>query len=146
MIAAGKYSKPLITAVNFGETSNGNDVVTIAFDIEGETVYYNGFLTEKAAEYALEALRNAGLEGDDILQAEKSVDEGGLVGARPFQVVVVHDEYEGKTRAVVRFINSELRGFEPMKEDRKKAVRERMRAKLAASAKKTQDSEAPFPA
>lgn len=103
MIATGThYARG--TDVEFG-FANSKEQVAVRFRIEGgaedgqEIVWY-GFFTDKTAERTLEALRFCGWDSDDIGEVSTEV-----VGRNLIKIVVEHDDYNGKVRAKVAWVN-----------------------------------------
>jgi hypothetical protein len=87
-----------------GKTEKGNRQVAVRFqtfdseDRPGEQITWYGYFTEKTAERTLESLQHCGWEGDDI------TDLAGIE-RNEVQLVVEHEEYEGKTHARVAWVN-----------------------------------------
>jgi hypothetical protein len=106
VIEPGKY-RARATEWGLGETSNNNMQIGVAFeclDLEpGTGITWYGSLTDAALEYTLKDLRAMGWQGDDITELDNN---GGKLDARDVQIVVVHEEYQGKTRAKVKWVNS----------------------------------------
>jgi hypothetical protein len=65
---------------------------------EGESLTWFGSFTEKAERWTLEALRNMGWPKDSHLHQLGKLDA-------EVSIVVEADEYQGKTRSRVRYIN-----------------------------------------
>lgn len=87
-----------------GKTEKGSRQVAVRFetfddqDQPGERITWYGYFTEKTQERTLESLQHCGWEGDDI------TDLSGIE-RNEVQLVVEHDEYEGKVRAKVAWVN-----------------------------------------
>ena len=68
-------------------------------EFAGRTRTWIGYLTSDAVDRTIESMRNFGAQGDDISEWP---DQQLTV---PVQVVVKHEEYEGKPRDRIAFIN-----------------------------------------
>jgi hypothetical protein len=64
----------------------------------GYTITWFGFFTEKTMQRTIESLRYCGWQDDDIIKMEG-------MGTLQVQIVVGHEEWEGKPRAKVRWVN-----------------------------------------
>lgn len=103
MIEAGTYYARG-TDVEFG-FANNKEQVAVRFRIEGgnadgQELAWFGFFTDKSAERTMEALRFCGWETNDL--GDISTD---VVGRNLVKIVVEHDEYDGKTRAKIAWVN-----------------------------------------
>lgn len=112
MIDAGYYravAVPVSTPegdsyVQFGESSTGKPQLVVNFEIlegpsEGKRIAWFGYFTEKTTQRTVESLRLCGFKGDDLAGAVvQKLDQ-------EVQIVVAHEEYEGKTTAKVRWVN-----------------------------------------
>lgn len=92
------------TFVQFGESKNGNPQVVVNFEIlEGEQagrrIAWFGYFTEKTAPRTVESLRYCGFVGNDLAAAvTQQLDQ-------EVQIVVGHEDYQGKTSAKVQWVN-----------------------------------------
>jgi hypothetical protein len=116
-----------------GETKSGAEQVAIEFDFldfEGTRLTYYGTFSDKAVEHTLRALRTAGWRGDDLADLSSI----GGPDAPEVDLVVENEEWEGKVRLKVRWVNP--RGGLGMKAalapDKAKAFAARMRGQVAA--------------
>jgi hypothetical protein len=91
---------------------------------EIERCTWMGFLTKKAEERTIQALRLCGWYGEDIT----NLLEDGLA-LNEVEVVIQHEEYNDRTRAKIAFVNKIGSGPKPLDEDRMKSIRDRVRAK-----------------
>jgi hypothetical protein len=88
----------------FGETGTGTMQVVLHFEItdgefRGRRLPWFGYFTDDSWTRTMDSLEIAGFEGDDVEQfAKQEVDK--LVS-----ITVDHNEYEGKTRARVAWVN-----------------------------------------
>lgn len=100
MIEPGTYTARA-TEIDFGEASNGTPQIAVLFEAvdTGETITWYGYLTEKAAKYAVQALRTMGWQGDDL----SALDIGDI--QEEVSIVVDTEEYDGQTRTKVKWVN-----------------------------------------
>lgn len=128
----GTYRGKALGAV-LGETSKGAEQVAIEFgffDAENTRYTYFGTFGEKALEHTLKALRTAGWKGDDL----SDLSSIGGPDAPEVDLVVENEEYEGKVRAKIKWVNPRggLSLKAPLPADKAKAFAARMRAQVAA--------------
>lgn len=134
-------ARPLEAVLTY--TAAGNEQVHISFELlddgfEGKYLTYFGSFSEKAQEHTFKALRNCGWTGVDLS------DLSGL-NADEVSLVVENEEYEGKVRAKVRWVNAPggVTVKAPLPPDKAKAFAARMKGQLLAFDK---TSTAPKPA
>jgi hypothetical protein len=103
MLEPGNYKGRAVTW-GLGETSTGKEQIAIEFmtmdtaGVEGPHINWFGYFSDAAFETTIKALRTCGWTGIDVS------DLSGL-DANEVQLIVEHEEYEGKKRARVRWIN-----------------------------------------
>lgn len=103
MIQPGKYTAVAVAEdVQWGKTKTDKVQVAIPFRIEegqhaGHTITWFGFFTEKARERTLESLRFCGWKGNDLANL------GPL--DQQVEIVVDEEEYDGKVRTKVQWVN-----------------------------------------
>ncbi len=114
MISAGRHNAMAVPVetdggpvyAQFGVTNNGKNQVVVNFEIldgedAGQTIAWFGyFATEKNAKKTIESLRACGFKGDDLAAC------GDQVLEQRVSLVVEHEEYEGKVKAKVAWVNS----------------------------------------
>lgn len=89
----------------FGVTEKGNKYVSVSFEIlDGEDAgqkisWFGYFSTEKNAKRTIESLRYCGFKGSDL----STVGDQAL--EQRVSLTVEHDEYDGKVRAKVAWVN-----------------------------------------
>ncbi len=124
---------------SFGKSSNGNEqvIVTFATD-EGRKSWYGSF-TEAAVDFTLEALENCGWDGGSL----KTLDGMGSVDVN---LVIDCEEYEGKLRERIRFINKPRAARDPLPVDAISALESRLAGKLKErrAARVEEDFKDPF--
>ena len=147
MIEAGKYTARVVDAAAGQNEKTGTDQVVVELEItesgeqQGARITYYGYLTDRAAEYTMEALENTGWSGDGFADADFADCEGHVC-----QIVVQHEEgQDGTTRARVRWINAPRR-FSAGKPGDVAALEARLKGKLLArkSARPAQRRPAPI--
>lgn len=100
MIEKGTYLAKAWSQVQFGKNANNKPFVRVKFEIKDRgSIIWDGFLTDDAAEKTLEQLENCGWNGKKL----DSKLEG--MGSKQVELVVDHEEHEGKTYARVRWVN-----------------------------------------
>jgi hypothetical protein len=135
MLSPGYYRARAVEYA-LGKTQNGTRQVAVRFEVldeqgapGGERVTWYGYFTEKTAERTLESLQYCGWEGDDV------TDLTGIE-RNEVQIVVEHEEYEGKTNARVAWVNRAGGGSiaikAPLDEAEKAAFAREMKAKVLA--------------
>ena len=149
----GIYRAKAISHV-LGESKNkGTPQSQVAFELsqegyEGQRIDWLGYYTEKTEDRTLESLRIAGWTGDDLSAAELP----GL-GSTEVDLVIENEEWEGKTRSKVQWVNKPggIALGKPMDDVARKTFAARMRAKIATQGKlvgqrtaKVDDSDIPF--
>jgi hypothetical protein len=103
LIPEGTYTACAVAAdVQWGHTSGGKEQIVVPFRIldgeaRGRVITWFGFFTDKTWERTMQSLRYAGWTGDDVAN----------LGDLPNQVEIVigHEEYDGKTRAKIQWVN-----------------------------------------
>lgn len=127
----GTYRARAVDA-QLGETSSGKEQVAISFQLlhpgfEGQHLAYYGSFSERALPITLKALRACGWVGNDL------ADLTGI-GSSEVNLVVEHEEYEGRIQARVRWVNSIATGLVKKQLDptAAKAFAARMRGAIAA--------------
>lgn len=109
MVQAGKYLAKIV-AYGVGESSSGKPRIEIKFgfkDAQGvdQTLWWNGYLTEKSIQITAKALVNCGLKGTDYDELAKGAESGMLNMEAPVEVEVQNEEFEGKTRSKIAWVN-----------------------------------------
>lgn len=150
MIPPGRYKARAIEGA-LGETSGGKEQVAVLFEIvegdyQGQQMTWYGYFhgadsskAQKNAKRTLESLRHCGWKGDDL------TDLSGL-GANEVQIVVEQEEYEGKIRTKIAWVNKcgGLALNTPLTGDKAKAFAARMKG-LALTVKPPEPAVAPAP-
>jgi hypothetical protein len=145
MLAEGKYRARAVEWSQVTENERtGNEEIRTLFQIteegpdSGSNITWRGYFTEGTAERTIESLRYMGWTGNDI------TDIQGL-DANEVQLVIKHEEYEGKPQAKVAWVNRLAQVYmgQPMSADKKKAFAARMKGLVVASAQGTRSSPNP---
>jgi hypothetical protein len=133
MIAEGKYEAK-VTGIVLSEGKNAEQVLIefelTAPEVAGQNITAYRSLSDKAAEYTVKDLQTLGVSGLTDQELEAAID-------KRCQIVVQHEEYDGKTRAKVKFINP-LGGLSmatPLQDDKKRLLAAKMKGLFAASSK-----------
>jgi hypothetical protein len=120
-----------------GMTGTGKEQVGIEWLLLDGTdrriTSYHYFSSDKAIEISMEALRNAGFRGMDLSDLSSLTDREDTPTPE-CELVIVHEEYNGKTSAKVRFVNAGggLAMANPLDQSQAKAFAARMRGAIAA--------------
>jgi hypothetical protein len=107
--------------------------VVVSFEITtaehaGTTINWFGFLTDKTTERTIESLRYAGWKGSDLSDlSDLSKSDTPVV-----ELVIEHEEYEGKTRPKVQWVNRVGRAGKALPAEQAKTLAARMRGAIAA--------------
>lgn len=113
---------------HLGYTSKGNEQVIVRFVIVGgphdaESVVWTGFFSEACFDRTIQSLRYCGWRGDDIS------DLSGI-DANEVDVVVDHNDYQGKVTARVAWVNQKG-GLGSMSPAKAKEFAEHVKARIA---------------
>jgi hypothetical protein len=113
MIKPGTY-RAKATEGALGLTKGGKEQAAIAFAIidgehAGESVTWFGYFTDATAERTIESLRTCGWIGDDLSDLTGILDN-------EVQIVIEHEDYEGKTQVRVKWVNRSGSGGLALKE------------------------------
>lgn len=104
MIAQGQHLARAIEAA-FGKTQGGKHQIAVQFELleseTGDTITWFGYFTERSRKYTFDALRICGWNSDRIKHAATDI----MNSPQEVELKVVHETYEGETRAKVRFVN-----------------------------------------
>jgi hypothetical protein len=105
-------------SIQFNEAGTGNTQAVIGFEFcevveddssnpqlepTGEFISYFGAFTDKGTVHTVKALRACGWEGDDLSELPALADSGAL--ANEVSLVIVHEVYNGETKAKVKWVN-----------------------------------------
>lgn len=130
MLEAGEYRAKAVKA-QLGKSTKGNEQIGVEFellDFSPQHIGWYGSFTEAAFEITMKGLTAAGFKGSDLS------DTSWLEGAPEVILVVAHEEWEGKVRAKVKFING-LGGVnmkDALDGNAAKSFAERMKGKVLA--------------
>lgn len=132
LMEPGDYRAKAIEAV-LGRSSKGTEQVAVRFallDFPQQTITWYGFFSDAAFEITMRGLRAAGFTGDNLADLSSLRED-----VSPEVVLVVeHDEYQGKVRARVKFING-LGGMavkDALDDVEAKAFAQRMKGRVLA--------------
>lgn len=106
----------------------------VIFETEHGTIYGDLYMTEKTIEKTIEKMRAMGWEGTDL----QELNDGTVLRGKKCRISVEHEEYDGKMRARVGWINPI--DWQPgLSHDEEMAVKVKMFNKFVAKSKKAVD-------
>lgn len=137
LIPAGQYAAVAVPVrteagdswAQFGETKNGNPQVAVNFEIlegehSGRRITWFGYFTEKTTVRTVESLRYCGFTGNDLAAATYMPLENEV------QIVIDHEEYNGKWSAKVQWVNKAGGGLFKLEKPMDKRGLERFAAQM----------------
>lgn len=133
LIPIGTYIGHAVSGVLSESENKQTPQIVVDFElttaeVAGRRMPWYGFLTKKTAERTFEALRYSGWKGTDI---DAPLDFGG-VNAPDVELVVDHEEWEGKTRARIQWVNRMGgKSAAALPPDKAKVIAAKMRGVLA---------------
>jgi hypothetical protein len=134
-IPNGTYrGKAIPDSHRLGRSKNkGTEQSEVEFELTqegftGTRITWVGYYTERTEDRTLESLRHAGWTGDDLAASPLP----GL-GSTEVDLVIENEEYDGKTRSKVAFVNKPggIAMGVPMDDVQRRSFADRMRAKIA---------------
>jgi len=135
VIGAGRHEVKIVSHVLTKSSQKGTPCMAVVFeDDAGEHITYYGYLSDAALEYTLKALAAMGW---DAAQHDGRIDVlngTDLLLGHKVEIVVDEEEYEGKVRAKVRFVNEIGGGMgERMAPEEGRSFAAQLRAKILAA-------------
>lgn len=135
MIDEGTYNARALRAA-LGMTKTGKEQLAVEWgllDGSGRKITSYHYFSERAIDISMDQLRTAGFRGTDISDLSSLHHSEGNPTPE-CEIVVVHEEYNGKVSAKVRFVNSNggLALSEPLDDAKAKAFAARMKGAIAA--------------
>lgn len=135
MLEAGTYRAKAVEAT-LGETKSGKEQVAVRFrlldgDVEGQSITWYGYFTDKTIDGSFRALRTAGWRGQDL----SDLTDIGREDAPEVLLVIEHEiDQAGQPRPRVRWVNSAggIGVKNVLSGDKAKAFAAKMRGRLAA--------------
>lgn len=119
-----------------GVSSTGKEQIGVMFELvggehAGKHITWFGYFTDGAVDRTLESLRHCGWDSDNLADLDS-------LGANEVDLVVDDEEYEGKWRSRVKWVNrvSRLQMKEQMSPAQVQAFAAKLRGKAVASKKK----------
>ena len=133
MISIGKH-RAVCRSTALGYSSKGTEQVALDFIVTdkedsdcGQTITVYRFFSPNALKYTVADLRTLGWSGSD----PSTLPESGFPAE--VQIVVEHEEYDGKTRPKIKFINALGGGMKNrMDETQRRSFGASMRGQIAA--------------
>jgi hypothetical protein len=126
-IPDGIYIARALTGA-LGYTKDGKECVGVEFLLEGgQHITWYGYFTEKTEERTIESLRICGWTGTDLDNLEG-------IDTNEVQLVIESEEYDGKMRSKVRWVNRTggLAMSSPLDEGQARSFAARMKGKVLA--------------
>lgn len=118
------------------DVQNGKECVVVRFELvggdhDGKSIQWWGYFTEKTVDRTLDSLRHCGWASDSLAELD------GL-DANEVELVIDDEEYEGKWRSKVKWVNrpSKLFTKAPMNAQERAAFAARLRGKTTAHRQK----------
>jgi hypothetical protein len=106
MLAEGTYrGRPIRAAL--GVTGTGKEQIGVQFELQdppGQRMTWYGFFTDGTFDRTIEALRACGWTGSDLSEFGGETLPAGF--DQEVELVVKHEEYNGKISARIAFVNS----------------------------------------
>lgn len=138
LIAVGKH-RARCRSIALGYTNNGKEQAAIEFELidpgdsdHGRSIAKYAFFSEGALQYTVADLRALGWTGVDPAELPDLAATGKL--GNEVEIVVVHDTYNGKTSAKVKYVNKigGVKLANPMDDGERKEFGASMRRQIAA--------------
>lgn len=124
------------TSWDLGMSDNGKEQIEIVFQIlegpfQGKSIHAFLYFTEGALDRTLESMRHCGWASDSLAE----IDD---LGNNEVEIVIEEEEYQGKWRDKVKWVNRRGRLLmkNPMSQSQKAAFAARLRGKTVASKQK----------
>jgi hypothetical protein len=133
IIKAGRH-EVVVTTTGLQEKENGL-TITVGFeDVDGNTITAYLYTSEKAWPYTEKKLQTLGWDPlQNGFRFEELNTEPSPIAGKAVQIVVADEEYDGKLRSKVQFINPPGGGVERLAPEEAKSVAARLRARLTGS-------------
>lgn len=119
-----------------GHSSTGKEQIAVLFELTsgehaGQSITWFGYFTDGAVDRTLDSLRYCGWQGDNLAELD-SLD------ANEVELVLAEEEYEGKVRTKVQWVNrpARLALKEQMSAAQAAAFAQKMRGKAVAHRQK----------
>lgn len=147
MLAKGKYRARAIEWSQVTEhAKTGTEEIRVLFQVtdegefNGHHITWRGYFSEQTAERTIESLRYLGWSGDDVTNIQ------GL-DANEVQIVVEHEEYQGKTQVKIAWVNRLASVYvgQPMSDAKKMAFKDRMKGLVMATRQTSGAARQPAP-
>jgi len=88
------------------KTSTGIEQIAVTFETDDGTITWYGYFTDKAIKRTIESLKILGWNPEEHDHQVASLHDTGLLVGAEAEIVVENEEYDGRTRAKVRWVNS----------------------------------------
>lgn len=102
MINAGTYNDVEVVDHGFDKSSKGTPCFWTVFRLDdGQEITGYFYLSEKSAEFTFDKIAAMGAKGVPL----KDLADGKALAGNLVQIVINHEEYDGKLKARVQFVN-----------------------------------------
>lgn len=108
-IEADQSYDAVVTAARTSESESGTPGIFLAFETSAGDITHTLYVTEKTRESVVRSLGNLGIQEDALASDEFWEDPGQFLVNAECSIKTAEDEYKGKTRVVVRWINQKTR-------------------------------------
>jgi len=135
MIGRGRHEVGIRSTQLTVSGEKGTPCVSVLFEDEtGDTITYWGYLTDAALQYTLKSLAAMGWDSAEHDGRIDTLNETDLLVGRKVEIVVDEEEFEGKVRSKVKFVNEIGGGLgERMAPEESKSFAAQLRAKILAA-------------
>lgn len=135
MIAPGTY-KARAREWALGKSQNGKEQIAVLFELvggphDGQSITWFGYFTDATLDRTLDSLRHCGWSSDSLAELD-GLDQNEV------EIVVDQEEYQGKTRTKVQWVNrpSKLALKEQLSAQEAQAFAARLRGRTVAHKQK----------
>ena len=105
-IGKGKHTVGILSTCLTKSGQKQTPCVAVVFEDEvGDTITYWGYLTDAALEYTMKSLAAMGWDSAKHDGRIDTLDGTDLLVGHKVEIVVDEEEYDGKVRAKVKFVN-----------------------------------------
>lgn len=118
------------------DVQGGKECIVVRFEFvggqhEGRSIQWWGYFTEKTEDRTIESMRHCGWDSDSLAELDS-------LGNNEVDLVIEDEEYQGKWRSKVKWVNrlQRLNVKAPMNQAQLSAFAARMRGKTVASKQK----------
>lgn len=133
-IEPGAYQGCRAKKAEFGHASTGTEQIGVEIQVsDGNRITWYGFCTDASIENTVKALRVMGCQFPNGPDGLPDITNMAGLGTTEFDIVVVKDVYNGKTRTKVQYINEPGGGGPAMKSTMDDAKKLDFRQRMAGA-------------